>query len=111
MQTVQKASEQLLLSFYYRYSTHGYITNETIELQHDDDEWTLSVDDDNLNKALLAIVDNSVVLLKNAFQYLHQKKLVSFESNGSFLEAIELYDISVTHKGIDIVEGVSGAKN
>ena len=110
MKTIQKSSEQLLLAFYVRHTTKGYITREAINFELES-RWTMHTSDSKLRAIINEICGDSPLLAKNTFKYLKDKKLINFEFNGVFGEAVDIYQIEITEKGVDIIEGVEGASN
>jgi hypothetical protein len=109
MITVQKMSEQLLLSFYVMQNKKGYISKGAIAFIGPS-RWRFHSGESEVREVLTSISDESVINLKNAFQYLKDKRLIDFQSNGLFQEHIEIYNLSITAAGVDIIEGVDGAE-
>lgn len=109
MKTIQKMSEELLLSFYVMQNKKGYITKNTIAFMGPS-TWRFHSGESAVREVLTLISAGSVINLKNAFQYLKDKRLIDFQANGIFQESIEIYNLSITAAGVDIIEGVGGAE-
>ena len=109
MKTIQKMAEQLLLSFYVMQSKKGYISQSVIAFEGPS-TWKFHTGESDVREVLTSISAGSVINLKNAFQYLKEKRLIDFQSNGIFQEAIDIFNLSITAAGVDIIEGVDGAE-
>lgn len=107
--TVQEASQKVLLIFYKRHTTQGFITNEIMEFEQNDG-WTISFVDEVLRIALEEEV-SSPIAIKNSLEYLRGKGLISFMVEGLMNESFSAYYFSLTANGIDMIEGVGGTGN
>lgn len=107
--TIQQAAQKILLIFYKRYTSQGFITDEVMQFEYDD-EWELDSDDELLKTALAEEVD-SPILIKNALQYLEDKRLISFKTRGLLSGDFMAYQFTITSTGVDMIEGVGGAGN
>lgn len=107
--TIQEAAQKILLIFYKRYTTQGFITEEVMQFEYDD-KWELDTDDELLKSALDDEI-GSPILIKNALQYLKEKGLVSFMVEGLLSgDFVALY-FNLTSGGVDMIEGIGGAGN
>lgn len=107
--TIQEAAQKILLIFYKRYTSHGFITDEVMQFEHDGG-WELDFEDEPLKTALEKEVDSSI-LIKNALQYLEDKGLISFKTQGMMSGDFIAYLFNLTSSGVDMIEGVGGAGN
>ncbi|NCU29834.1 hypothetical protein EOM60_04480 [Candidatus Saccharibacteria bacterium] len=107
--TIQEAAQKILLIFYKRYTTQGFITDEVMQFEHDS-EWELDFDDELLRPALEDEI-GSPILIKNALQYLDDKGLITFKTRGLLSGDFAAYLFSLTSRGVDMIEGVGGAGN
>ncbi len=118
MKSIQKISEQLILSLYLRQRKYGYVTDEIISFTRlageitafvQTEELELAVEDEDFENILIALSRGSDTDLLNAFEYLRGKGLIKYDSSGSTSIDFEIYNIGLTSAGIDIIEGVDGA--
>lgn len=72
MKTIQKMSEELLLSFYVMQNKKGYIAKDTIAFMGPS-TWRFHSGESAVREVLTLISAGSVINLKNAFQYLKEK--------------------------------------
>lgn len=107
--TIQEAAQKILLIFYKRYTTQGYITEETLEFEYDS-AWEFHTDDEVLKKALDDEIGSSL-FIKNALQYLEDKGLITFKTQGLLSGDFLGYQFNLTSGGVDMIEGVGGAGN
>ena len=107
--TIQEAAQKILLIFYKRYVTQGFITNEVMQFEYED-KWELDFDDEILTAALRDEV-SSPIIIKNALQYLKDKGLITFKTRGLLSGNFAAYLFNLTSRGVDMIEGVGGAGN
>lgn len=110
MPSIQSISEKILLTFYVTYRSKGFISEETICFEGGDD-WEIISDDSEMVEALLNIAHNSVLDIKASIDYLRRKGLIEYQSQGYLGDMFDIYKIELTHRGIDLIEGVDGNKN
>ena len=107
--TIQETAQKILLIFYMRYTTQGFITEEVMQFEYDD-KWVLDTDDELLKSALNDEI-GSPILIKNALQYLEDKRLISFKTRGLVSGDFVAHMFNLTSNGVDMIEGVGGAGN
>ena len=107
--TIQEAAQKILLIFYKLHTAQGYITEETLEFEYGN-SWEFSTEDKVLEKALNDEIDSSI-LIKNALQYLEDKGLITFKTQGLMSGDFLGYQFNLTSNGVDMIEGVGGAGN
>lgn len=87
----------------------GYISQSVIAFIGPS-KWRFHSGESEVREVLTSISAGSVINLKNAFQYLKEKRLIDFQSNGVFQVQIDIFNLSITAAGVDIIEGVGGAE-
>lgn len=107
--TIQEAAQKVLLIFYRRYTVQGFITEDALEFEYDNG-WEFTTSDSLLEKALKVEVDSSI-LIKNSLQYLEDKGLITFKTQGLLSSDFLGYQFNLTSTGVDMIEGVGGAGN
>jgi hypothetical protein len=108
MEKIQEISEKLLLALYVLYRKNGDISGDESVSFENLNGWEVQSDNDELLEMMLKVSNGSVLNLKNSLKYLYEKDLINFSQSGLLSGSFALYDMEITSRGIDLIEGVTG---